>query len=196
MSANLVSLERRLSKMEASRRPPRGLFFVAWGSTPAEIEASLHRARCTGAITDGEPVVRCAWPAEYPIPESRWARNHSQEFDRVEFGALMGEVDRLQDGWRLALREEAERRGEPDLDMADIEAPQPHRDEKARIMTDAALLGAVLAVPLNSERESLTEDRAWRILSFIETLGVRDRIRGRDDALFRATQRAGRTTTH
>lgn len=196
MSANLASLERRLSKMEASRRPPRGLFFVAWGSTPAEIEASLRQARRTGAIADGDPVVRCAWPVEYPIPESRWARNRSQEFDRIEFGALMGEVDRCQDGWRLDLREEAERRGEPELDPAEIEAPQPHRDEKARVMTDAALLGAVLAVPLNSERASLTDDRAWRILSFMETLGVRDRIRGRDDALLRATQRAGLTTTH
>lgn len=196
MSANLASLERRLSKMEASRRPPRGLFFVAWGLTPDEIEEAVSRARRTGHIADGEPVVRCAWPVEYPIPGCRCARNHMHEFDRIEFGAMMGEVDRFQDGWRLALREEVERRGEPDLDPAEIEAPQPHRDEKARVMTDAALIGAVLAVPLNSERASLTEDRAWRVLRFIETLGVRDRIRGRDDALLRATQRAGRTVTH
>ena len=198
MSANLASLERRLSKMEASRRPPRGLFYVAWGSTPAEIEASLDRARRSKAITDGDLVVRCAWPVEYPIPESRWAYNHSREFDRTEFGALMGEVDRFQDGWRLALREEAERCGDPDLDPTEIEAEatQIICDEKARTMTDAALLGAVLAVPLNGERASLTEDRAWRVLSFIEMLGLRDRIRGRDDALLRATQRAGLTTTH
>ncbi|MCJ2020521.1 hypothetical protein MKK84_24340 [Methylobacterium sp. E-065] len=196
MSANLASLERRLSKMEASRRPPRGLFYVAWGSTPAEIEASLDHAHRTGVVSEGDPVVRCAWPVEYPIPASRWARNHMQEFDRVEFGALMGEVDRFQDGWRLALRAEAERRGEPELDPAEIEVTTPQRDEKARTMTDAALIGAVLAVPLNSERASLTEDRLWRVLCYTETLGVRDRIRGRDDALFRATQRAGRITAH
>ncbi|GJE14794.1 hypothetical protein [Methylobacterium longum] len=198
MSANLASLERRLSKMEASRRPPRGLFYVAWGSTPAEIEASLDQARHARAIADGDPVVRCAWPVEYPIPASRWARNDMREFDKIEFGALMGEVDRFQDGLLAAVRAEARRRGEPDPDpdQIEIEAVTPERDEKARTMTDAALIGVVLAVPLNGARTSLTEDRLWRIISYTETLGVRDRIRGRDDALLRATQCAGRTTTH
>ena len=63
-------------------------------------------------------------------------------------------------------------------------------------MSDAALIGIVLSVPLNGERASLNEDRMWRVVHSITTLGFRDRIRGRDDALFEAVERAGRITTH
>lgn len=195
MTAIVTSLERRLAKIEASRRPPRGLYFVAWGCTPAEIEEAMSRARRTGHIADGEPIVRCAWPVEYPVPESRWVRNQMREFDRIEFGALMGEVDRFQDELCAALHAEIERQDgiATAPPMADDAEP---RDEKARTMTDAALIGVALAVPLNGERASLTEDRMQRLVQSITTLGTRDRIRGRDDALFEATQRAGRITTH
>jgi hypothetical protein len=194
MSANLASLERRLSKMEASRRPPRGLYFVVWGCTPAEIEEAVSRARQTGHIADGEPIVRCAWPAEYPIPAPRWARDDMRTFSRTEFGALMGEVDRFQDELCAALRAEIGRRGSTAAPLA-ADGAEP-RDEKARTMTDAALIGVALAVPLNGERASLTEDRMQRLARSITTLGMRDRIRGRDDALFEAVERAGRVTKH
>lgn len=196
MTAIVTSLERRLAKIEASRRPPRGLYFVVWGCTPAEIEDVVSRARQTGHIADGEPVVRCAWPAEYPLPAPRWAHDGFHAFDKVEFGALMGEVDRYHDDLLAAFREDARRRGEPDPTQAEIDAVDARQDDKIRSMSDAALIGIVLSTPLNAERTSLTQDRLWRIAHTIETLGVRDRIRGRDDALFEAVERAGRITTH
>ena len=192
----VVNLERRLAKIEASRRPPRGLYFVVWGCTPAEIEEAVSRARQTGHIADGEPIVRCAWPAEYPMPAPRWAHDDRPAFDRIEFGALMGEIDRYQDDLRAALRAEARRRGEPEPSPAEIDAVSPRMDEKARTMSDAVLIGIVLSAPLNGERASLDEDRMWRVIRSIETLGVRDRIRGRDDTLLEATERAGRVVKH
>jgi len=177
---NVPNLERRLSKIEAARRPPRGLYFVVWGYTAAEIEEAVSRARQTGHIADGEPIVRCAWPAEYPMPTPRWAHDDMHTFDRIEFGALMGEIDRYQDDLRAALHAEARRRGEPEPDEAEIEAVSPRMDEKARTMSDAVLIGIVLSAPLNGERASLSEDRMWRVIRSIETLGVRDRIRGRE----------------
>jgi hypothetical protein len=193
---NVPNLEHRLAKIEASRRAPRGLYFVSWGCTPAEIEEVVGRARQSGYIADGEPIVRCAWPAEYPMPAPRWAHDAMHEFDKVEFGALMGEIDRYQDDLRTALHTEARRRGEPELEQAEIEAASPRQDGKARTMTDAALIGTVLSAPLNGERASLNEDRMWRVIRSIETLGVRDRIRGRDDTLLEATERAGRVVKH
>ena len=192
----VVNLERRLAKIEASRRPPRGLYFVVWGCTPAEIEEAVSRARQTGHIADGEPIVRCAWPAEYPMPAPRWAHDDRHAFDRIEFGALMGEIDRYQDDLRAALRAEARRRGELEPSPAEIDAVSPRMDEKARTMSDAVLIGIVLSAPLNGERASLDEDRMWRVIRSIETLGVRDRIRGRDDTLLEATERAGRVVKH
>lgn len=192
----VVNLERRLAKIEASRRPPRGLYFLVWGCTPAEIEKAVNRARQTGHIADGEPVVRCAWPAEYPLPAPRWAHDGFHAFNKIEFGALMGDVDRYSDDLRAALRKEAQRRGEPDLTEAEINAVDARQDDKIRGMSDAALIGIVLSAPLNGERASLNADRMWRVVHSITTLGFRDRIRGRDDALFEAVERAGRITTH
>jgi hypothetical protein len=192
----VVNLERRLAKIEASRRPPRGLYFVVWGCTSAEIEEAVSRARQTEHIADGEPVVRCAWPAEYPLPAPRWAHDGFHSFNKIEFGALMGEVDRYSDDLRAALRKEAQRRGEPDLTEAEINAVDARQDDKIRGMSDAALIGIVLSVPLNGERVSLNADRMWRVVHSITTLGFRDRIRCRDDALFEAVERAGRITTH
>jgi hypothetical protein len=196
MSTMVTSLERRLAKIEAARRSPRGLFFVVWGCIPAEIEEAVSQARRSGHIVDGEPVVRCAWPAEYPVPAARWVRDDRNELSQIEFGALMGEVDRYSDDLRAALRVEAERRGEPELTRAEIEAVDWQPNDKARTMSDAALIGIVLSAPLNGERTSLTEDRMWRVVHSIETLGFRDRIRGRDDALFEAIECAGRVVRH
>ena len=192
----LASIERRLAKVETARRPPRGLFFVAWGRTPAEIKAEIAKARNAALIADGDPIVRCAWPVEYPMPASRWAIDQMREFDKPEFGALMGEVDRLMDEWVAALRADAHDRDEPEPDPAAVEAARPPSDGKARTLHDAALFAAVLAAPLSGDRTSLTEDRLWRVVRYIEELGLRDRIRGRDEAMLRATERAGRPTQH
>jgi hypothetical protein len=55
---------------------------------------------------------------------------------------------------------------------------------------------AALAAPLNGRHATRTEDRMWRVVRSIEMPGLRDRIRGGDDALLRATERAGRLTKH
>ena len=196
MTAVVTNLERRLAKIEASRRPPRGLYFVVWGCTAAEIEEAVSRSRETGHIADGEPIVRCAWPAEYPISAPRWAHDDMRAFTPTEFGALMGEVDRYHDDLLAGLRAEADRRGMPELPEAETNAVDPRQEDKTRTLTDAVLLGIVLAVPLNGERASLTDDRMQRLAQSIAALGMRDRIRGRDGALFEATERAGRVVKH
>ena len=191
----LAALERRLAKIETARRPPKGLFYVAWGRTPEEIETALALARAAGTIADGDPVVRCAWPIEYPMPASRWALDDFHEFDKPEFGALMGEVDRLQDAWIVELRAELGERG---VDMPTIpdDPPPAERHPGTRGAHDAALFAVILAVPLNGERASLTEDRLARIVGFMCEVGLRDRIRGRDAAILDATERAGRLMRH
>ncbi|MCJ2084658.1 hypothetical protein MKK88_01425 [Methylobacterium sp. E-005] len=196
MTAIVTSLERRLAKIEASRRPPRGLYFVVWGCTAAEIEEGVSRARETGHIADGELIVRCAWPAEYPMPAPRWAHDDMRAFSPTEFGALMGEVDRYHDDLLADCRAEMQHRSLPDPTDAEINAVDPRHEDKTRSMTDAVLIGIVLAVPLNGERASLTDDRMERLTRSITALGMRDRIRGRDDALFEATQRAGHVVRH
>lgn len=192
----VVNLERRLAKIEAARRPPRGLYFVVWGCTAAEIEETVSRSRQSGHIAEGEPIVRCAWPSEYPMPAPRWAHDAIHEFTKTEFGALMGEVDRYHDALLAEVRAEADRRGLPEPCETEIDTVDPRQEDKTRTMTDAVLIGIVLAVPLSGERASLTDDRMQRLARSITTLGVRDRIRGRDDALFEAVERAGRITTH
>lgn len=196
MTAIVTSLERRLAKIEAARRPPRGLYFVVWGCTAAEIEEAVNQSRQSGHIADGELIVRCAWPAEYLLPAPRWAHDDSHAFNRTEFGALMGEVDRYHHALLAEVQAEADRGGLRVPCETDIDTVDPRQEDKTRIMTDAVLIGIVLAVPLSGKCASLTDDRMQRLARSITTLGVRDRIRGRDDALFEAVERAGCITTH
>jgi hypothetical protein len=121
---SVPNLERRLAKIEASRRPPRGLYFVIWGCTAAEIEEAVSRARQTGHIVDGEPIVRCAWPAEYPMPAPRWAHDDSATIRawRTQFMASVkasgsvqarkaAELRTLATGFRKSARESLEPSG-------------------------------------------------------------------------------------
>lgn len=196
MSAILASISRRLDRIETARRPPKGLFFVAWGRTPDEIEAALEQARAAGAIADRAPVVRCLWPAGAVPPASRWVRDEFHEIDRPEFDALMDEVDRLADDWRAALRAEIGVRGDPMPTPEAIEAAVPPDDGRARKLHDAALFAGVLAVPLDGARPTLGDDRVWRTLRYIESLGARDRIRGRSRIAIETGTPAAAPTRH
>jgi hypothetical protein len=175
----LAALQRRLAKIETSRRPPRGLFYAAWGRTPDEIEAVLAGAQQTRQITEGDPVVRCLWPAGHPVPASRWALDDRQAFDHDEFAALMEEVDRLQDDWLAALREAAAENGDPSPEPMDDDPPLADRDPITKAKTDAALFAAVLAVPLNGSAPTLTADRMQRVIQHMNEAGLRDRLRSR-----------------
>ena len=65
------SLDRRMARLERRLRPPRGLFFLAWGRDQDEIEAALTRAAKSGLIGVGDTVVRATWPEGEPMPSPR-----------------------------------------------------------------------------------------------------------------------------
>ena len=192
----IASIERRLQKVEAGRRPPRGLFYIAWGRTPEEIERGLEEARQAGAIKTGDPVVRAPWPFGPEIPPNRWARDEIMHFTRPEFGALMGLVDETREEIAAALSHEIEARlGHLPPLPEDKDEPYP-RDEATRSKTDAALLKIVLAVPLDTKPEPMTAARLDWVVRCIVAAGLRASIRGSDGALARLVEQAANAPKH
>jgi hypothetical protein len=86
-----TGLTNRIVRLETARGRADGLLFVAWGRDQAEIEQALADARESGAVRDGDTVVRAAWPNQTPLPLSRWVPNQRWAPDSLsesEFDAL------------------------------------------------------------------------------------------------------------
>jgi hypothetical protein len=81
-------LTNRIVRLETARGRADGLFFVAWGRDQEEIEQTLADARASGAVRDGDTVVRAVWPNQTPLPRSRWVPNQIEALSPAEFDAL------------------------------------------------------------------------------------------------------------
>ncbi len=52
--------EKKLRKLEAKFRPPKGVFFLAWGCSEAEIEQVVTGAKDAGSVSRGDTLVRAS----------------------------------------------------------------------------------------------------------------------------------------
>ncbi|MDR7039842.1 hypothetical protein J2X36_004620 [Methylobacterium sp. BE186] len=66
----ILSLSRRLEKVEA-KRPPGTSIFIAWGRTLEEAEGEIALRQRAGTIRHGESAVALLWPDPEPLPASR-----------------------------------------------------------------------------------------------------------------------------
>jgi hypothetical protein len=121
-------IELRLRKLEGVGR--RGLFFLAWGRTEAEIEQAVVRARRAGLIKRGNRVVRAVWPGRNGMPPSRWISGG--DWSAEEEATLFAEIERRIAPEALA----ADRR-------SDFET-----EAKLHAMSNAELLALALSEPL------------------------------------------------
>ena len=124
------SLDRRMARLERRLRPPRGLFFLAWGRDQDEIEAALTRAAKSGLIGVGDTVVQATWPEGKPMPPCRWIVDEMGALTREELDAL---------GENIMTRAETE-------GWSRSSEPSDERNE-ARQLTDEALIGLALGLP-------------------------------------------------
>ena len=80
----IQGFEKKLRKLEAKFRPPKGVFFLAWGCSEAEIEQVVTGAKDAGSVSRGDMLVRALWPGHNSTPTSRWIGEHDlslAEFD-------------------------------------------------------------------------------------------------------------------
>jgi hypothetical protein len=84
--------EKKLRKLEAKCRPPKGVFFLAWGCSEAEIEQVVTGAKDAGSVSRGDMLVRALWPGHNRTPVSRWIGEH--DLSLAEFDALTAEMER------------------------------------------------------------------------------------------------------
>jgi hypothetical protein len=85
-------LEARILKLEARRRPPTGLFFLAWGRSESEARAVVDQLKADGALHNNDIVVAGTWSRGEPMPASRWVGKGG--LSRLEDDVLSEEVDR------------------------------------------------------------------------------------------------------
>src|SRR3954469_7318551 len=83
------ALETRLRKLEAKRRPPEGVFFLAWGRDEQEADEMVARAHAALTLQPNDRVVKVPWPWPHGMPASRWVQRTIGAFGRAEFGALV-----------------------------------------------------------------------------------------------------------
>jgi hypothetical protein len=88
----IQGIEKKLRKLEAKFRPPKGVFFLAWGCSEAEIEQVVTGAKDAGSVSRGDMLVRALWPGHNSTPTSRWIGEH--DLSLAEFAALTTEVER------------------------------------------------------------------------------------------------------
>src|SRR3954463_5020203 len=87
-------IETRLRKLEAKRRPPEGVFFLAWGRSEAEIERALANAKAQGEVGRGDTIIRALWTGHNGGPASRWIANCRSDLSEAENDALVEEMKR------------------------------------------------------------------------------------------------------
>ena len=87
-------IETRLRKLEAARRPPGGVFFMAWGRDEAEIERAVANAKAQAEISQGDTLVRALWTGHNGTLASRWIAQPRRELSPAEDGALMAALER------------------------------------------------------------------------------------------------------
>src|SRR3954468_19395457 len=129
------AVEGRLRKLEAVRRPPKAVFFLAWGRNEAEIERAVADARAGGSLSRGDTVVRALWTGHSGGPPSRWIGE--RDLSPAEDDALTVEMER-----RLA--EVKRLLAEQDGAEALVPAHAVPRDPRVAQMTDAQLIAAAL----------------------------------------------------
>jgi hypothetical protein len=130
-------IETRLRKLEAKRRPPGGVFFLAWGHDEAEIERAVANAKAQAEISRGDTLVRALWTGHNGTPASRWIAQPRRELSPAEDGALMAALER--------------RCAEAAEEMAEVVNARGNgvpRTGRVSEMTDAQLLAAALGEPV------------------------------------------------
>ncbi len=127
-------IETRLRKLEAKRRPPEAVFFLAWGRDEAEIERTVADAKAGGDIGRGDTVVRAVWTGHNGTPPSRWVKD--RDLSRAEDKVLVATME----------RRVVERRGAEALAgvHAHVKAMRAPRDLRIAEMSDEQLFAVAL----------------------------------------------------
>jgi hypothetical protein len=128
------SIETRLRKLEAARRPPEGVFFLVWGHDEAEIERNLANAKARGEVGQGDTVVRALWTGHNGGPASRWIANCRSDLSHAEDDALFEEMK----------RRGVEQFGADETARVLAQPVTAQRDQWASQLTDAQLYAVAL----------------------------------------------------